>query len=192
MVYSIALTTSAVGGRVQPPAVPVERVTMFPDEPKSAAPLLIEWQGDRYVRRTSASTTGSRESQPDYVADKSVLVTTTKTARSLKVQSQGDRPSNPELPPTAFILPAMGHREESDNYSIISGVIYARRLLGDRAMVEADQALATGPACHHQSEPATGNHVPSPVSSQRGDHAPVDAVMMMVAAPLSASLRRNG
>jgi hypothetical protein len=110
---------------VQPAAAPAERVAAIPDEPKSAPPLLIEWQGDRYVRRTSATTTGSRDSQPDYVAGKSGALTNTKTARSSQGQSQGDRPSNPELPPTAFIF-RDGHREESDNYSIISGVIYAR------------------------------------------------------------------
>jgi hypothetical protein len=111
---------------VQPPAALLERVNTFADEPKSAAPLLIEWQGDRYVRRTS-TTTGSRDSQPDYVGDKSGAPTNTKTGRSLQVPSKSDRPSNPsELPPTAFIF-RDGHREESDNYSIISGVIYARR-----------------------------------------------------------------
>jgi len=111
---------------VQPPAAPLERVTPFPDEPKSAAPLLIEWQGDRYVRRTS-TTTGSRDSQPDYVADtKSGAFTNNKAGRSSQIPSKGDRPSNlSELPPTAFIF-RDGHREESDNYSIISGVIYAR------------------------------------------------------------------
>lgn len=109
---------------VQPPAAPAERAPGA-DEPKSAAPLLIEWQGDRYVRRTSASTTGSRESQPDYVADKFSAVTSNKTGRLPQPQSKGYRPSNPELPPTTFIF-RDGHREESDNYSIISGVIYAR------------------------------------------------------------------
>jgi hypothetical protein len=111
---------------VQSPAAPAERVTAIPEEPKSAAPLLIEWQGDRYVRRTSVTTTSSRDSQPDYVADKSGALTSTKTVRSSQVPSKADRPSNPsELPPTTFIF-RDGHREESDNYSIISGVIYAR------------------------------------------------------------------
>ncbi len=110
---------------VQPPAAPAERV-LATDEPKSAAPLLIEWQGDRYIRRTSTTTTGSHDSQPDYVADtKAGAFRNTKTARSSQVPSQGNRLSNPEPPATAFIF-RDGHREESDNYSIISGVIYAR------------------------------------------------------------------
>jgi hypothetical protein len=112
---------------VQPPAPPAERVTAIPDGPKSAAPLLIEWQGDRYVRRTSATTTSARDSQPDYVADtKLAALTNNKPVRSSALQSKGDRTSNPsEPPPTTFIF-RDGHREESDNYSIISGVIYAR------------------------------------------------------------------
>jgi len=111
---------------VQPAAAPVERVTATPDEPKSAAPLLIEWQGDRYVRRTSSATTSARDSEPDYVADAKPALTSAKTARSSKLPSEVNRTSNPsELPPTAFIF-RDGHREESDNYSIISGVIYAR------------------------------------------------------------------
>jgi hypothetical protein len=112
---------------VQPPAAPVERVTTIPDEPKSAASLLIEWQGDRYVRRTSATTTSARDTQPDYVADaKPGAPTNAKTARSSQLPSKVDRTPNPsELPPTTFIF-RDGHREESDSYSIISGVIYAR------------------------------------------------------------------
>ena len=112
---------------IQPPAAPAERITAIPDEPKSAAPLLIEWQGDRYVRHTSATTTSARDSQPDYVADaKSGAITNDKTARPSQLPPKVDRTSNPaELPPTTFIF-RDGHREESDNYSIISGVIYAR------------------------------------------------------------------
>jgi len=109
---------------VQPPAAPAERASAIADEPKSAAPLLIEWQGDRYVRRTSATTTSARDAQPDYPADTKPGAFTN-TARSSRVPSQGNRLSNPEPPPTAFIF-RDGHREESDNYSIISGVIYAR------------------------------------------------------------------
>ena len=110
---------------VQPVAAPAERVPSS-DEPKSAAPLLIEWQGERYIRRTSATASSARDAQPDYVAGtKSGAFKNTKTARSSQVPPQGNRLSNPEPPPTAFIF-RDGHREESDNYSIISGVIYAR------------------------------------------------------------------
>lgn len=111
---------------VQPPVAPAERATATPDEPKSAAPLLIEWQGGRYVRRTSASATSARDSQPDYVADAKPALTNAKTAWSSKLPSDVHGTSKPsELPPTVFIF-RDGHREESDNYSIISGVIYAR------------------------------------------------------------------
>ena len=60
---------------VQAPAPQIERPSIRSDEPKSAPPLLIEWQGDRYVRRTSAGT-NSQASQPDYIADAKPTATT--------------------------------------------------------------------------------------------------------------------
>jgi len=100
---------------VQAPAAPAERPATKPDEPKSAAPLLIEWQGDRYVRRSSVDA-NSRPSQPDYIADVKV---TTRTRVTNHPAKQSD------MPPTTFIF-RDGHHEQSSDYSIISGVIYAR------------------------------------------------------------------
>ena len=102
---------------VQAPAPPVERSLSKPDEPKSAAPLLIEWQGDRYVRRTSA-TADSRASQPDYIAD-------AKTTATTKALDTNHPAKQSEPPPTTFIF-RDGHHEQSRDYSIISGIIYAR------------------------------------------------------------------
>jgi hypothetical protein len=117
---------------VQPPAAPPEHTIAIPDEPKSAAPLLIEWQGDRYVRRTSATTISSRADQPDYIADvKAHGVASHPASRpsgpgTKLEQTRLERSAKPsELPPTAFIF-RDGHHEESSDYSIISGVIYAR------------------------------------------------------------------
>jgi hypothetical protein len=128
---------------VQAPAPPPERAITIPDEPRSAAPLLIEWQGDRYVRRTSATTSSSRAEQPDYIADvKARSVAKHAAPRSSELQSnQAFGSSGPrltrepaslersakssDLPPTTFIF-RDGHREDSSDYSIISGVIYAR------------------------------------------------------------------
>ncbi len=102
---------------VQAPAAPVERPASKPDDPKSAAPLLIEWQGDRYVRRTSADA-NSRASQPDYIADAKAAATTRTVISSRPTKKS-------ELPPTTFIF-RDGHHEQSSDYSIISGIIYAR------------------------------------------------------------------
>jgi hypothetical protein len=101
---------------VQAPAAPAERPATKPDEPKSAAPLLIEWQGDRYVRRSSVDA-NSGASQPDYIAD--VKATTRTRVATNHPAKQSDAPS------TTFIF-RDGHQEQSSDYSIISGVIYAR------------------------------------------------------------------
>lgn len=102
---------------VQAPAAPVERPATKPDEPRSAAPLLIEWQGDRYVRRTSTDA-NSRASQPDYIADANGMNMTRRAVAN-------NAPKHSEPPPTTFIF-RDGHQEQSSNYSIISGIIYAR------------------------------------------------------------------
>ncbi len=104
---------------VQAPAAPAERPATEPDELKSAAPLLIEWQGDRYVRRTSADA-NSRASQPDYVADAKPAAAA--TTRALVANNPGKKS---DTPPTTFIF-RDGHHEQSSDYSIISGIIYAR------------------------------------------------------------------
>jgi hypothetical protein len=124
---------------VQPPAAPTERA-IVPDETKSAAPLLIEWQGDRYVRRTSATINSTRAEQPDYIADvKARGVPDHSASRSSEpLNKKASGPSRPQplresipspkpsdLPPTTFIF-RDGHHEDSSDYSIISGVIYAR------------------------------------------------------------------
>ncbi|MGC2198449.1 MAG: hypothetical protein WA628_27505 [Terriglobales bacterium] len=96
-------------------APPAERPSAKADDPKPAT-LLIEWQGDRYIRRTEAAETNSRATQPDYVAAK---------PQPIDKHSGAAVPPRPEPPPATFVF-RDGHREESSNYSIISGVIYAR------------------------------------------------------------------
>jgi hypothetical protein len=102
---------------VQPPSAPAQHPSSQTEEQKTSAPLLIEWQGDRYVRRTSTAETSTRATQPDYVADAIAPAMNKHTAIPPSPRS--------EPPPTAFIF-RDGHREESSDYSIISGVIYAR------------------------------------------------------------------
>ena len=99
---------------VQSPAAPPESASAVADEPKPSPPLVIEWQGDRYVRRTTA-TTVSRDAQPDYKAE----------AKYTDRPDVTNKSHRSELAPTAFVF-RDGHREESSDYSIISGVVYAR------------------------------------------------------------------
>jgi hypothetical protein len=99
---------------VQAPApIPVTKS----EEPKSSAPLLIEWQGDRYVRRTPAAA-NLRTDQPDYIAD-------AKPGGTTSTVVSNHAPKQAEPVPTTFIF-RDGHREQSSDYSIISGIIYAR------------------------------------------------------------------
>jgi len=93
------------------------------EEPKPANPLMIEWQGDRYVRRTDTSGTSTRNNQPDYIAEAKPLVTD-KRSNSPAAPLATPSPST-ELLPATFVF-RDGHREQSSDYSIISGVIYAR------------------------------------------------------------------
>ncbi len=78
------------------------------DAPKSQAPLLIELQGDRYVRfsESNSSPASTVESRSASNANDDLLA----------------RESS-ELP-TLFIF-RDGHQEESNNYSIVAGTIYA-------------------------------------------------------------------
>ncbi len=95
---------------------PPERSSARAEDPKPAAPLLIEWQGDRYVRRAEAAEASSRATHPDYVATQPPPV---------GKHSSVALPVRPEPPPATFVF-RDGHREQSSDYSIISGVIYAR------------------------------------------------------------------
>ena len=93
------------------------------EEPKPASPLMIEWQGDRYVRRTETSGTSTRNNQPDYIAEAKPHLSE-KHPNAFAAQPATTSPST-ELSPATFVF-RDGHREQSSDYSIISGVIYAR------------------------------------------------------------------
>jgi hypothetical protein len=108
-------TPSVVVVQTQP--APTERSSAQIEESKPAAPLLIEWQGDRYVRRTEVTATSPRAAQPDYVAEAKPQ----STAKHVGPTA----PPRAETPPATFVF-RDGHREESSDYSIISGVVYAR------------------------------------------------------------------
>jgi hypothetical protein len=102
---------------VQTPPAAADRSPEKIEEPKAAGPLLIEWQGDRYVRRTEVAAAGPRAAQPDYVEEAK--------SRPTGKPISAPTPARVELPPATFVF-RDGHREESSDYSIISGVIYVR------------------------------------------------------------------
>jgi hypothetical protein len=102
---------------LQAPSPATQRTSAPIEEHKSADPLLIEWQGDRYVRRSSVAANNPRAGQPDYVADQK---------QSADTKSSDTVASSKSEPPPATFIFRDGHHEESADYSIISGVIYAR------------------------------------------------------------------
>ena len=98
---------------IQTPAAESPRRVV--DERTPEAPLLIELQGDQYVRRTaefkpiSSQTT---QSGPE-------------VSKSTPTRNAVADARSAEVAPTLFVF-RDGHREESSDYSIVSGVIYSR------------------------------------------------------------------
>jgi hypothetical protein len=96
--------------------------------PKPLAPLMIELQGDQYVRRTLDE---SRSSPPESPANASVARASLPGARPSSARQNFAQPSVSAPSPVSNEAPTVfvfrdGHREESSDYSIISGVIYSR------------------------------------------------------------------
>jgi hypothetical protein len=105
-----------------PPQVVVVQVpspTATPQEAR-AEPLLIEWQGDRYVRMGGTEATAGRESRGplDYAAAPAKLTTRAKLSQPAPARA-------PELP-AAVVVYRDGRREAIRDYTIIDGTIYAR------------------------------------------------------------------
>jgi hypothetical protein len=93
---------------IQPPVA--ESPHRVIDERTPEAPLLIELQGDQYIRRTGDNHTAHNGAE---------------VAKAIPSRSTvaDNRPA--EILPTLFVF-RDGHREESSDYSIVSGVIYSR------------------------------------------------------------------
>jgi hypothetical protein len=102
----------------------------------SSEPLLIELQGDRYVRVTTAAIDG--EAQPLVRAQSAVRAGSAQPSKSPGSHFTKPRPQNsvassslamaaapPELPPAILIF-RDGHSEEVRDYTIANGFLYAR------------------------------------------------------------------
>jgi hypothetical protein len=100
---------------VQVPAAPAAEP---PEQPKPE-PLLIEWQGDRFVRLSGANGTAERASHApvDYAESKAAKAPSTRTSNSTKPAG--------ELRPVVLVY-RDGHREEIRDYTIADGTIYAQ------------------------------------------------------------------
>ena len=95
-----------------PPPVVVEKRAFEPERP--VEPVLIEWNGDRFVRYGEAQKAEAQS--PDYVEAASVNPAIKRGASSENTR---------ELPPAVLIY-RDGHREEVRDYVITRGVLYAR------------------------------------------------------------------
>ena len=80
-------------------------------------PLLIEWQGDRYVRWSGTPSAVRAEGSPDY----SEAASRAPRAAAHSASVSG----NAELPPAVLIF-RDGHQENVSNYVITRGVLYTR------------------------------------------------------------------
>lgn len=80
-----------------------------------AQPLMIELQGDRYVRVTGPETSGAE--MIDRMPERSPL--------SEHSSASIHAAAIPELPPAVLIF-RDGHREEASEYTIADGVLYSR------------------------------------------------------------------
>jgi hypothetical protein len=93
---------------VQPPAVPAD-----PPQETRSEPLMIELQGNRYVRFGGSRQSAERgtNAAPDYAQ-----------AQTLTASSVPQHPT--ELPPTVLVF-RDGHREQVPEYAIVGSTIYA-------------------------------------------------------------------
>jgi hypothetical protein len=108
---------SAEAAQPQVKAVPASAQMQAPPAPP-LEPLLIEWQGDHFVRTTmSQKASAAGESAPDY-SGKSTSRSSS-MARKLAVQAHH------ELPPAVLVF-RDGRKEEVGSYTIISGTIYSK------------------------------------------------------------------
>ena len=91
-----------------------------PSEPPSE-PLMIVWQGDRYVRYGGRGTSAQVPASADYVEPEAP---TARSPSSVRSSSPGER--NPSQLPPAVLVFRDGHREQVHDYVIASGKLYLR------------------------------------------------------------------
>jgi hypothetical protein len=120
--YSDYLSSTGYPVASQPPVVVVQAppVTAPPDRfPSPAQPLMIELQGDRYVRVSGPETSGAEMIEP-------VRIGQMQDAPGVERRPSGAaivRADAKELAPAVLIF-RDGHREEASDYTIADGILY--------------------------------------------------------------------
>ena len=89
------------------------------EESKPIVPVMIELQGDRYVRHATGEVSNSQSAPANVASATTGAVSSKANSTSLASATPNDEP------PAVFVF-RDGHREESSDYSIISGAIYSR------------------------------------------------------------------
>lgn len=102
---------------IQGSSVPQQRSAF--EEPKPIVPVIIELQGDRYIRHATGEVSSPQSSSANLASSANNAVSSKANAASFA------SPTTVEEAPAVFVF-RDGHREESSDYSIISGVIYSR------------------------------------------------------------------
>jgi hypothetical protein len=97
----VIVVPTAQPAQAQPPAAPPE-------------PLLIEWQGDHFVRMTLAEKNREHGAPPDF---------SEKTAPPALQKTPAQAPR--ELPPATLVF-RDGHQEQVNSYTIVKNTIYTK------------------------------------------------------------------
>src|SRR6266436_204776 len=108
----------------QPQVVVVQASAPLPP-PAPPAPresLLIEWQGDHFVRTTSAKDSAGAQIATDY--SEKYAVPSSPAIRSGSGQKNTAQPPR-DLPPAVLVF-RDGHKDEVSEYTIMSGTIYSK------------------------------------------------------------------
>ena len=103
-----------------PPPLVVVQSNPAPSEPPSE-PLMIVWQGDRYVRYGGRGTSAQVRASADYVEPES---SAGRRPSSVRPASPAGRDQS-QLPPAVLVF-RDGHREQVQDYVIASGKLYLR------------------------------------------------------------------
>jgi hypothetical protein len=112
---------SGWAGQPPQPLVIVQSASSPPPSAPPSEPLLIVWQGDRYVRyggRATANTVRVGENYSESVASAG-------RSQSAALSSAPAPVDQPQLPPAVLVF-RDGHREQVEDYVIASGKLYVR------------------------------------------------------------------
>lgn len=124
--YPVASQPPVIILQSPPPAAPAFDRFASPSQPQSQ-PLMIELQGDRYVRLSGPEASGAEMIGPDLVDAKSTGQSASARSESQhrpqRISAAAIPPAATEPPPAVLIF-RDGHHEEASAYTIADGILY--------------------------------------------------------------------